>query len=177
MDRCSIVVDFLLWFGAPLVFCIVLAVALGTTRRRGDDWRNGRDNHHDTDRSEPATTLRRESPADGVLQPADWLYIVAYAVVGVWLGIALDGLVWLLTNDYWVVAVLLVLMFGGIVLFDALLDWGVDRLFPGGVRKVLKSARQRRSPWLRRWSLPAGVVLGVILARLGLDSLLVGALS
>lgn len=167
-------VEFLLWFGAPVVFCIVLAVALGTTlRRRGDDSGNNRDNN----RFESGASLQRAGPADGVLQPGDWLYIVGYAVLGVWLGIALDGLVWLLTNDYWIVAILLVLMFGGIVLFDALLDRGIDRLFPGGVRKVLKSARQRRSPWLRRWSLPAGVVLGVILARLGLDSLLVGALS
>jgi hypothetical protein len=58
------------------------------------------------------------------------------------------------------------------VVFDKLFD----RLFSIGVRPARKPQAQGRTPLPRLLSLPAGVVLGVVLARLGLATTILGAL-
>ena len=162
--------DLLLWFGPPLIFCLVLAVAL---------WRaNDRDRDADSDAPADSASLparRRVAPRS--MQAGDWLHVVLYGVMGLFLGIALEGIVRLLTTGYWLVALLIPLLFCGVLLLDSLLDRVVDRLFPGGVRRVLKSTERRRTPWPRRLSLPAGLVVGLVLGRLGLGPVLVGFLS
>jgi hypothetical protein len=52
----------------------------------------------------------------------------------------------------------------------------LDRLFPIGVRPAPKPQTSGRTPLPRLLSLPAGVVLGVVLARLGLDDTILGML-
>ena len=107
------------------------------------------------------------------MQPGDWLNASVNVVVGLFLGIAIDGIVRLLTTAFWPVAVVIPALFVGVFLLNESFSRLIDRMFPGGVRPALKTRARRRRPRPRRLSLPVGLLLGVALARLGLgDGLL-----
>ena len=108
-----------------------------------------------------------------VMQAGDWINATVNIVCGVFMGVALESLIRLMTTDSWPVAVLISLLAAGLIFFVSLFDGLVDRVFSNGIRPAHKPQTVRRAPLLRRLSLPAGLVFGVVLASLGLgDGLL-----
>lgn len=108
------------------------------------------------------------------MQVGDWVIAALNAAIGALLGAAADGLVQLGTTAFWPVAVLLSLLLVGMILFVVLFDAISDRIFSIGVRGAEKPLADARTPLPRLLSLPAGVVLGVVLARLGIADTLAG---
>ena len=110
------------------------------------------------------------------MQVGDWANAAINLVIGVLLGSAADGLVQLATTAFWPLAVVIPLLFAGVFLFSWVLDMLTDRLFSIGVRPARTPKEEGRTPLLRLLSLPVGLVLGVALARLGLDETILGAI-
>lgn len=104
-----------------------------------------------------------------VMQAGDWANAAVNVVVGAFLGMAINGLVQLMSTGFWSVAVLIVVL--AAVLFSSALwfDGLVEKVFPSGIRRARKSKKVRKVPLARRLSLPSGLVLGIVLAGLGLD--------
>lgn len=103
------------------------------------------------------------------MQVGDWFTAAINLVIGVLLGSAADGLVKLATTAFWPLAVVIPLLLAGVFLFSWVLDVLTDRLFTIGIRPARKPKQEGRTPLPRFLSLPVGVVLGVAIARLGLD--------
>ena len=110
-----------------------------------------------------------------VMQAGDWIYAMVNVVVGVFLGVVIEGLVRLMTTAFWPVAVLILLPSAALFFFESLFDGLVDRVFSRGIRPARKPQTGNRTPL--RLSLPTGVVLGVVFARLGLGNRLLGWIS
>ena len=110
------------------------------------------------------------------MQVGDWANAAINLVIGVLLGSAADGLVQLATTAFWPLAVVIPLLFAGVFLFSWVLDMLTDRLFTIGVRPARTPKEEGPTPLLRLLSLPVGLVLGVALARLGLDETILGAI-
>ncbi|MEN1729542.1 MAG: hypothetical protein AAGJ52_13985 [Pseudomonadota bacterium] len=106
----------------------------------------------------------------------DWLNAAVNFVIGVLLGIAADGLLQLASSGQWFLALLIPVLFAGWFLFMLLLDKGMDRLFPSGIRPAKTSKEKAPMPLPRLLGLPAGAVAGVVLARLGLAAPLLNLL-
>lgn len=98
----------------------------------------------------------------------DWINTALNLVLGVLLGNVIAGLVQLVATGFWVLAILMPVLFAGLLLFGGLIDGLVDRVFPSGIRPARKPKARRRLPLLRRLSLPVGIVVGVALAQVGL---------
>lgn len=104
-----------------------------------------------------------------IMQVGDWFNAAFNLAIGVLLGSAADGLVQLATTASWPLAVIIPLLFAGVFLFSWALDAVTDRLFIIGVRPAHRPKEDGRTPLPRLLSLPVGLVLGVVFARLGLD--------
>ena len=111
------------------------------------------------------------------MQIGDWINAGFLLVIGVYLGFAVDGLLQLATTSFWPMVIILLLMFVGIFLFELLVDKLFNRIFPIGVRSANKSEAKRPKPLTILLSLPAGVTLGIVLARLGLADAIPGLIS
>ncbi|MEM6636115.1 MAG: hypothetical protein AAF667_09510 [Pseudomonadota bacterium] len=96
----------------------------------------------------------------------EWGNSAANLVIGILLGWAADGLIGLTTTPFWPMAILIPLLFLGVVLFDRGFSALIDRFIMGGVKPSLTP---RRKPLLRRLSLPVGLAIGFALSRLGID--------
>jgi len=101
------------------------------------------------------------------MQVGDWFNAAINLVIGVLLGSAANGFVQLATTAFWPLAVVIPLLFAVVFLFSRVLDVLTERLFTIGVRPARKPKEEGRIPLPRLLSLPAGLVLGVALARLG----------
>lgn len=106
----------------------------------------------------------------------DWFNSLCNIVIGLFLGLATHGLANLIGAGLWVSALILVVPFALLMFFDQTLDRLFDRLFPSGVRPARVPAPSRRKPLIRTLSLPAGVVLGVLAAALGLSDVILAAI-
>jgi hypothetical protein len=102
------------------------------------------------------------------MQLGDWLNAATLLIIGVLLGIAIDAMAQLATTPYWPLVILIPLMFGGVLLLDGLLNRLANRIFPSAIRTVGKSESKPRKPLALLLSLPAGLILGIVLARFGL---------
>lgn len=109
-----------------------------------------------------------------VMQAGDWINATVNIVCGVFMGVAAERLIRLTTTDFWPLAVLISLLAAGLIFYVSLFDSLVDRVFSSGIRPAHKPQTVRRVPLLRRLSLPAGLVFGVVLASLGLGDGLLG---
>ncbi|MEH6557060.1 MAG: hypothetical protein V7708_04635 [Oceanicoccus sp.] len=109
-----------------------------------------------------------------VMQSGDWANAAVNVVIGVFLGIAINGLVQLISTGLWYVAVLIVVIAAVLFFFESRLDGLFEKVFPSGIRAARKSKKVRKAPLARRLSLPAGLVFGIVLAGLGLDDRLLG---
>lgn len=99
----------------------------------------------------------------------DWINAAINVLIGVLLGFVIYGLVQLVASGSWLMAMILVLLGGGLFLFMILQDKLFDRLFSIGIRPARNPQPQLPKPLLRVLSLPLGFILGVVLAFLGLD--------
>lgn len=106
----------------------------------------------------------------------DWINAAINVVIGVLLGSVVYGLVQLVASGSWLMALITVILAGGLFLLIALSDKLFDRLFPIGIRPAKTPQTQRPKPLLRALSLPSGFLLGVVLAVLGLDRTILGFL-
>lgn len=106
----------------------------------------------------------------GDLLAHDWFTIAINVGFGMPLGIVLFHFGQLLTSELWPFALLLVLVMGGLLLFDRVGTWLLEKVFPSGIRPARNPSAQRRVPLPRRLSLPLGIVLGVVLAQLGVGA-------
>jgi hypothetical protein len=77
----------------------------------------------------------------------------------------------------WMMAMILLLLGGGLFLAIALFDKLFDRLFTVGIRPARNPQPQSPKPLLRVISLPLGLILGVVLAVLDLDGAVLGLLT
>jgi len=111
------------------------------------------------------------------MQAVNWFDAAIKLVIGVLLGSAADGLVQLATTAFWPLAVVIPLLFAGVFLFSWMLDLLTDRLFTVGVRPARKPKEEGCTPLPQLLSLPVGIILGVALARLGLDNTVLGMIS
>ena len=98
------------------------------------------------------------------MQVGDWLNAAINGVIGVLLGSVVYELVQLVASGAWLMAVILVLLGGGLFLFMVLHDKLFDRLFPIGIRPARNPQPESPKPLLRVFSLPLGCILGVGLA-------------
>ena len=110
------------------------------------------------------------------MQLGDWFNAAVSLVVGVLLGWAADGLVQLVTTAFWPLAVVIPLLFAGVFVFSWLLDVLTNRFFSIGVRPARERKQDGHMPLPRLLGLAMGLVLGVALARLGLDDVILGAM-
>lgn len=94
----------------------------------------------------------------------DWINAVTSVVVGVFCGIAALYLLQLVMSGFWPLAIIVVVFILVFLAFDGLLDRLFEKVFPSGIRAVRKPAASRRSPLLRRLSLPVGITIGLALA-------------
>ncbi|WP_295070322.1 hypothetical protein [Tabrizicola sp.] len=104
--------------------------------------------------------------------PGDWLTATAFLAMGLFLGLALANMVLLVGTASWPIIILIPLLFAGVLVFDSLLGRLFGRFFPSGVRPASHPAPKERRPLVLLLSLPAGLVIGVVGARFGLDDLL-----
>jgi hypothetical protein len=112
------------------------------------------------------------------MTPLDWLNAAFLVAIGLFLGLAAHGLAGLASDGAWLVAAGLVVGGGGLFIlllwFDGLLDRAFARFFPGGVRPVSLPSRTGRKPLALLAGLPCGLVLGVVLAEMGLSVAILG---
>jgi hypothetical protein len=112
------------------------------------------------------------------MEPEDWLSASFNVAAGLFLGLALNGLLQLVVDGFWPLALTVGALSAGaallLIAFDGLLDKLTDRIFPSGVRPSQSPQKDRRKPIARLLSLPAGILLGVILAQLGLTQAILG---
>lgn len=108
------------------------------------------------------------------MQATDWINAVINVVIGGLLGVAVEGLARLITTALWTLAVVIpllaVVLFFCMTLFDTVVDW----FFPSGIRPARKPHMSRRLPLARRLSLPVGLVIGVVLAKLDVANSVIG---
>lgn len=102
----------------------------------------------------------------------DWTNAALLLAVGFFLGLAGSNMVKLLGTPFWPLVILIPALFGGVVLFDMLLDRVVNRILPSGLKPATQPKTKERKPLALLFSLPAGFLIGLIGATLGLDKIL-----
>lgn len=114
------------------------------------------------------------------MEPGDWLNAAVNVLIGLFLGVALNGLLQLFADGAWAVALVIAVMaFGAavfLIFFDGLVGKLFERVFPSGVRPSHSPKAEDRKPIARLLSLPLGIFLGAILAGLGLTNAILGML-
>lgn len=149
-------------FIASTFVCVVMALVLWMQLKPGDK----------LDKQD--SQLRNQRIAALLLQAGDWANAAVKVVIGVLLGASISGVAQLILTGAWFavfnIGVLSVVLFLIVVLHERL----GEILFPSGIRPARKPKPARKVPLARRLSLPAGLVLGVFLASLGLSDWLSG---
>ena len=102
----------------------------------------------------------------------DWVNGAVICVVGVYLGLAVDGMTELAGTEFWPVIIIVPVLFGGAFLFVLAFDGLIDRIFPSGIKPASRQHAKQRKPLALLLCLPIGIATGVILARLGLGQAL-----
>ncbi|MFN4131065.1 MAG: hypothetical protein ACK4GC_14815 [Paracoccaceae bacterium] len=109
---------------------------------------------------------------------SDWLNSGFNLAAGLFLGLAVNGLAGLVADGTWQLALIIGVVGAVSVLllfaFDGLVGGLIERIFPSGVRPARSAQEKDRKPLARLLSLPAGIALGVVLARLGLSKTILG---
>ncbi len=103
----------------------------------------------------------------------DWANSATNLVVGLLLGWAAYGLVGLMTTAFWPLAIIIPVLFLGVLLLDSALNAVSEKFFPGGVKRP---RIPRQKPLGRRLSLPLGLAIGLVVAWLGLDLPILGTI-
>ena len=96
----------------------------------------------------------------------DWFNAGALALVGLFVGMALGGLIELVAMGAWLLALILLVLGAVMALIVFASEWLSDRLFGIGIKPARNPTPK---PRLRRLSLPAGIMVGLILHAMGLS--------
>lgn len=142
-----------------VVTCVIIAIIVWVTVK--SNTKTGPANSESNNRLDDHVGIRR------TMHFVDWVYTFVLVIVGVYLGVAIDYLMQLFSTAFWPVAVIIPLLFVGVLLFAELFDGIVDRFFPSGVRPARKPQMTKRIPFPRLLSLPVGIIIGITLVRLG----------
>ena len=110
------------------------------------------------------------------MRPSDWGNSAVNIVIGVFLGLAAVGMAELILGGNWFFVVLVVVLFSGVMLFDRGLERLWDWSYRIGTNRVPPRKVARRKPWIRRLSLPAGLLMGVVLSLVGLGDTILSLL-
>lgn len=103
----------------------------------------------------------------------DWLNGAALCVVGVYFGLVVHGMSQLIgTAFFWPMLIFIMIIWGGLYVFDNAVEGLSNWMFPSGIKPAKNSKVNERKPLARLLSLPCGIVLGVILAEIGLSDTL-----
>ena len=102
----------------------------------------------------------------------DWVNAAFILAGGVYLGLAIDSVFHLEGLLFWLGAISVPIIFGGIVFFGRMIDWLFDRMFPTGIKPSRRSRPKEPKPLALLFSLPTGILIGVIAAQVGLRELL-----
>lgn len=108
------------------------------------------------------------------MEAEDWLSAGFNVVVGLLLGLALNGLLQLVVTGFWLLAAIVLIITLGFLLVHWLFDGLIVRPFFSGFLREQGLQPEGRTPLGRLLSLPAGLVLGVILAEFGLTKAILG---
>ena len=119
--------------------------------------------------NEKDAKLPNQRTAALFMEAGDWASIPVNIVVGVLLGVAIHGVAELMLRGAWFYVVILVVLSAALFLIVRLHDFIGEKLFPSGIRPARNPQAKRKRPLLRRLSFPAGLVVGIVLAALGLD--------
>jgi hypothetical protein len=125
---------------------------------------------------EPETGSDHQRTASLVTQVGHWAGAAVRFVIGVLLGVAVNGLAQLVGSGAWVAVFNLLVLAGVLVLIVRAHERLGDMLFPSGIRPA-RNTKKARNPLIRRFAMPAGLVVGVGMAALGLDGWLLGWFS
>jgi len=147
---------------ASTFVCLVMAMVVWLRAKPSEK----RDKHD--------SSLHDQRTATLLGQIGHWSMALVNIVIGVLLGVAINGLARLMLSGAWVAVFTLLALFAALFLIVWLHDRLGETLFPSGIRPARKPKRVRKTPLFRRLSLPVGLVLGVLLAALGWDQWLSG---
>lgn len=102
----------------------------------------------------------------------DWFNSIAFLAVGIYVGLAVDGILKLDWVIFWIFAIGMPIVFWVFIALSGMIDGLIDRILPGGIKPARNPRPKERKPLLVLFSLPAGVVAGLVGARFGLAGLL-----
>jgi hypothetical protein len=142
---------------AATFFCAVIAMVIWVRAKPHDKADKKKSDLHD------------QRTASALQRAGDWASAAVNLVIGVLLGVAINGLARLMFSGAWLAVINLLVLFAALSLIVWLHDRLGDWLFPSGIRPARNPRRVREKPLFRRLSLPAGLLLGLVLAGLGWD--------
>lgn len=103
------------------------------------------------------------------MQISNWFNAAVNVAIGIFVGIVIAQLGRLIALGFWPIAIILLILIAGYLLFEGMFNRLVDKVFPSGIRPARKPTTRRRAPLPRLLSLPVGIILGVALDWLGLS--------
>lgn len=110
------------------------------------------------------------------MELGDWFNTVINVLIGALLGSVAYALAQLVASGSWLFALIIVVLGAGLFGFMLLSDKLFDLFLPSPIRPAKNPEPQARKPLPRVLSLPAGFIVGVVLAALGLDSAILALL-
>src|SRR6056297_627847 len=140
---------------ASVFFCAVIALVVWLRVKPSDKL------------EKQASELRDQRAAALLTQAGHWASFAVNVVIGIFLGVAVNGLIQLMFTGAGVAVFNLLMLAAALFLIVFLHDRLGEKLFPSGIRPARKAKTARKKPLMRRLGLPAGLVVGVVLASLG----------
>jgi hypothetical protein len=105
------------------------------------------------------------------MQTFDWFIWVALAAMGIFLGLAIDGMFDLARTGSWRTIIVTLVLSGCWIVFYLLLE-RVFEFISTGRFSVPKQTQKRYKPLALLFGLPIGIIIGVIGAQFGLSDML-----
>lgn len=119
-------------------------------------------------------SVRETRPAAVFPLALDWILAGMNFVIGILLGVALNGLIQLVAAGAWIHVLNLVVLGVALFLIVRLHDWLGERLLPRGIRPARRPGSGAKTSRVRRLGLPVGLAFGVVFAELGVREALSG---
>ncbi len=105
------------------------------------------------------------------MQTFDWFNFAALFAVGVFLGLAIDGLFALAAMGAWSSILMIIAVSAGFIVFYVILE-RVFEFISTGRLSAPRQLQKPRKPLILLFGLPLGITIGIIGAQFGLDDLL-----
>lgn len=118
-------------------------------------------------RQDQASETRASRLAAAFALSVDGMLAAMNVVIGVLLGVALNGVIRLVASGAWIAVSNLAVLFVALFMTVRLHEWLGDKLFPSGIRPARTPADGRKTSLVRRLGLAAGLALGVSFAEFG----------